>query len=122
MVEPARQTPPMPGNNIRRYLSHPRLRLAWIIPFGRSTFWTTFFVYPPLYIVEQGGSDAVVAVMLSLGQGLLFCAPFFGRLGRRHGIRGIIIGAGVLSGARSEERRVGKECVSTCRSRWSLCH
>src|SRR3546814_4552865 len=23
---------------------------------------------------------------------------------------------------RSEERRVGKECVSTCRSRWSTCH
>src|SRR3546814_16992734 len=28
--------------------------------------------------------------------------------------------AGVL--ARSEERRVGKECVSTCRSRWSPYH
>src|SRR3546814_9621568 len=25
-------------------------------------------------------------------------------------------------GARSEERRVGKECVSTCRSRWSPYH
>src|SRR3546814_13858285 len=24
--------------------------------------------------------------------------------------------------ARSEERRVGKGCVSTCRSRWSPCH
>src|SRR3546814_15488428 len=24
--------------------------------------------------------------------------------------------------SRSEERRVGKECVSTCRSRWSLYH
>src|SRR3546814_16845140 len=24
--------------------------------------------------------------------------------------------------ARSEERRVGKECVSTCRSRWSPAH
>src|SRR3546814_13111036 len=23
---------------------------------------------------------------------------------------------------RSEERRVGKECVRTCRSRWSRCH
>src|SRR3546814_11517234 len=23
---------------------------------------------------------------------------------------------------RAEERRVGKECVSTCRSRWSQCH
>src|SRR3546814_3401913 len=26
------------------------------------------------------------------------------------------------SGSRSEERRVGKECVSTCRSRWSPYH
>src|SRR3546814_16258472 len=26
------------------------------------------------------------------------------------------------SGPRSEERRVGKECVSTCRSRWSSYH
>src|SRR3546814_12116650 len=27
-----------------------------------------------------------------------------------------------LLGRRSEERRVGKECVSTCRSRWSPYH
>src|SRR3546814_5022009 len=27
-----------------------------------------------------------------------------------------------LSNERSEERRVGKECVSTCRSRWSPYH
>src|SRR3546814_7715298 len=27
-----------------------------------------------------------------------------------------------LGEARSEERRVGKECVSTCRSRWSPSH
>src|SRR3546814_11147863 len=40
--------------------------------------------------------------------------------------RGFILGA-VLAyeltlGFRSEERRVGKECVSTCRSRWSPYH
>src|SRR3546814_12694455 len=29
---------------------------------------------------------------------------------------------GVLATSRSEERRVGKECVSTCRSRWSPYH
>src|SRR3546814_20179283 len=28
----------------------------------------------------------------------------------------------VGTGLRSEERRVGKECVSTCRSRWSPYH
>src|SRR3546814_15402334 len=39
--------------------------------------------------------------------GLLTC----GRCGRRLGV--------VYSGRRSEERRVGKECVSTCRSRWA---
>src|SRR3546814_12841125 len=30
--------------------------------------------------------------------------------------------AAALSSERSEERRVGKECVSTCRSRWSPYH
>src|SRR3546814_11870370 len=30
--------------------------------------------------------------------------------------------AGAIARARSEERRVGKECVSTCRSRWSPYH
>src|SRR3546814_536740 len=29
---------------------------------------------------------------------------------------------GIFGGERSEERRVGKECVSTCRSRWSPYH
>src|SRR3546814_1897412 len=29
---------------------------------------------------------------------------------------------GVVPHTRSEERRVGKECVSTCRSRWSPYH
>src|SRR3546814_12422642 len=29
---------------------------------------------------------------------------------------------GLPLGDRSEERRVGKECVSTCRSRWSPLH
>src|SRR3546814_8723982 len=36
-------------------------------------------------------------------------------------LRATVIGAGANLGMtqRSEERRVGKECVSTCRSRWS---
>src|SRR3546814_16871025 len=36
-----------------------------------------------------------------------------------YGITPQIQGGG---GSRSEERRVGKECVSTCRSRWSPYH
>ena len=38
-------------------------------------------------------------------------------------VLGIIIGVlPGLGGARSEERRVGKECTMTCRSRWSPYH
>src|SRR3546814_4795080 len=39
---------------------------------------------------------------------------------RIFGLRGAIPDIGI--GPRSEERRVGKECVSTCRSRWSPYH
>src|SRR3546814_13242514 len=35
---------------------------------------------------------------------------------------GLLMGAENAISARSEERRVGKECVSTCRSRWSPYH
>src|SRR3546814_11793249 len=34
-------------------------------------------------------------------------------------VRALARAGGGDGGARSEERRVGKECVSTCRSRWS---
>src|SRR3546814_14461494 len=34
----------------------------------------------------------------------------------------VITSVGNPAEARSEERRVGKECVSTCRSRWSPYH
>src|SRR3546814_5582112 len=37
-------------------------------------------------------------------------------------VGGKLLEAGVREDVRSEERRVGKECVSTCRSRWSPYH
>src|SRR3546814_10221489 len=52
-------------------------------------------------------------------------APFGGELGAAYlGMQGDIWDAQkdmalAATGARSEERRVGKECVRTCRSRWS---
>src|SRR3546814_12892014 len=36
--------------------------------------------------------------------------------------RGPAASVGAKARSRSEERRVGKECVSTCRSRWSPDH
>src|SRR3546814_3799681 len=41
---------------------------------------------------------------------------------RRYGALLLILAPGEQPTERSEERRVGKECVSTCRSRWSPYH
>src|SRR3546814_8191539 len=53
--------------------------------------------------VEQG---AVVVIMEAMKMQMEIRAPRSGQ----------------ISVIRSEERRVGKECVSTCRSRWSPYH
>src|SRR3546814_6580921 len=45
------------------------------------------------------------------------------RLKQPHGLdRPLLVDASGGAAHRSEERRVGKECVSTCRSRWSPYH
>ena len=44
------------------------------------------------------------------------------QLGFSQGVVGAPSSMVKLFGGRSEERRVGKECVSTCRSRWSPYH
>src|SRR3546814_13903162 len=75
----------------------------------------------------------------NLTPAMIFCRGLLGYNNRqelelRNGMRPEIIRAGdrivmlsrteygVMRMSRSEERRVGKECVSTCRSRWSPYH
>src|SRR3546814_16091187 len=56
---------------------------------------------------------------LSADIGVGFCRTAF----QLHRADIVMFGeSGVLQFMRSEERRVGKECVSTCRSRWSPYH
>src|SRR3546814_8943210 len=55
-------------------------------------------------------------------ESVLACAPDAGHIHVGARERDIDIELVVLLGERSEARRVGKECVSTCRSRWSPYH
>jgi MFS family permease len=82
-----------PLANIGRFVSQPRLRLAWIIAFGRSCFWTTFFVYGPLFMVITGQGEIAGGLLVSAANGLLFTAIFWGRAGKRFGARRVITGA-----------------------------
>jgi len=79
-----------PLANIGRFIAQPRLRLAWLIAFGRSCYWTTFFVYGPLLMVVTGQGELAGGLLISAGNALLFCAIFWGRIGRRYGLRNVI--------------------------------
>ena len=79
-----------PLANVMRFVRQPRLRLAWMVAFGRSCFWTTFFIYGPLLMVESGVGKQVGGLMISASQVLLLFAYVFGRLAHRYGVRAII--------------------------------
>ncbi len=79
-----------PLANVRRFVMQPRLRLAWLIAFGRSCFWTSFFIYGPLLIVEGGLSKQFGGLMISASQAVLLSAYVSGRLAQRHGVRIVI--------------------------------
>lgn len=79
-----------PLANVARFIRQPRLRLAWMIAFGRSCFWATFFIYGPLLVVEGGVSKQISGLMISGSQVLLLAAYLFGKLAVRVGVRPVI--------------------------------
>src|SRR5690606_29727127 len=76
-----------PIANINRFVRQPHLRLTWVIAFGRSCFWTTFFVYGPILMVVTGEGELAGGILVSAGNALLFTALFWGRAGKRFGGR-----------------------------------
>src|SRR3546814_17728258 len=78
-------------------------------------------------VIPTRPKDAYLARVIALNAGIPAEAPAL-TLNRPcgSGLQAIISGAQTIAlgeaHVRSEERRVGKECVSTCRSRWSPYH
>lgn len=97
-IAPARQPPPNPLRNIGRFLGQPRLRLGWLIAFGRSSWWSQFFTFAPLYMVTSGQSALASAALISLGNAAVLLTVLVGRLALRVGVRQVIVGAYLLAG------------------------
>lgn len=79
-----------PYRNIRRFIAQPRLRLAWMIAFGRSCFWVTFFVYAPILVVQSGLGKQAGGFLVSAGNAMLITAYLFGKYAQRTGVRRVI--------------------------------
>ncbi len=81
---------PNPLRFIPRFVRQPRLRLAWLLTFGRSAWWTMFFIYAPIFCVESGLGEEMAGIILSAGSAAILLVPLFGRLGRRVGLRSVL--------------------------------
>jgi predicted MFS family arabinose efflux permease len=79
--------PARPLGYVGRFVGQPRLRLAWLIAFGRSSFWSTFFVYGPILMVATGQSAVAGGILVSLGNVMLVTTIWWGRLSARTGVR-----------------------------------
>ena len=100
---PIRAGKTMPSNpfaSLGRFWEQPRLRLAWIIAFSRSTFWVTFFVYVPILMVEGHAGPLAGGIAIAAGNAMLLNNLLVTGLVRRLSLRFMITlsfwGAGVL--------------------------
>jgi predicted MFS family arabinose efflux permease len=90
IIRQGKPNTPTPLANVSRFIEQPRLRLAWLIAFGRSSFWATFFIYSPIMMVQGGLGKQAGGWLVSLSQAFLITAYFAGPIARRWGVRRVI--------------------------------
>ena len=91
----ARAAPPRrslsPALYLLRFFSQPRLRLGWALAAGRSSWWSMYQVYAPIYAIQSGLGAEIGGAMVSIGVGWMWLVPLWGWLGRRYGLRRLLI-------------------------------
>ena len=80
-----------PALYLVRFFSQPRLRLGWALAVGRSSWWGMFQVYAPIYAIQSGLGAEIGGAMVSIGVGWMWTVPLWGWLGRRYGLRWLLI-------------------------------
>jgi MFS family permease len=97
-VAAATRPPPNPFSNLKRFVSQPRLLLGWAIAFGRSAWWSMFFVYPTLYLRNNAVDDSWTGALTGAGNLLLLLTLPIGWMAQRTGIRRPIVTAFLAAG------------------------
>ncbi|MEQ8369186.1 MAG: MFS transporter [Alphaproteobacteria bacterium] len=77
----------------RRFFVQPRLRLAWVLAAGRAGWWGMFFIYGPIFVVQNGMPESTGGLLASAGTAFLFIIPARGWVSRRYGLRWLMLGA-----------------------------
>jgi len=87
---PSRHKPPNPLRYLPRFFAQPRLRLAWSLAGARSAWWSTFYIYTPIFAVVSGLGAEAGGAIASIGTAWIFLVPLWGWVGRRYGLLKLI--------------------------------
>ncbi len=99
VIQPARNPAVNLLRVIPRFFSQPGLRIAYSVTLTRAIFWTSVFIYGPIYVVEAGLPTWIAGGLLSIVSGLLLASPLIRRLASRYGTRFMIIVSMLLIGS-----------------------
>ena len=88
--------PPSPLKFVPRFVSQPRLVLAWVLALGRNGWWVMNFIYTPIYVASAGYRPEVGGALVSLGLAPMLLVRVWGRIGGAIGVRNLMaIGYGL---------------------------
>ena len=90
-----------PIRHIGRFFSQPRLRLAYGLITARSAWWAMFVIYVPIYAKQTGLGELAGAAIVSIGTAWTLSLPLWGWMGRRFGLRRLLMGGFLATGSMS---------------------
>ena len=84
-LQPATEPPPSPLRFVPRFVSQPRLVLAWVLALGRNGWWVMNFIYTPIYVANAGYRPEAGGALVSLGLAPMLLVQVWGGSARPSG-------------------------------------
>ncbi len=98
-IQKAKSRPPNPFAYLHRFAKQPRLLAGWTFAVIRASAWWVYVVYLPIYAIENGYSEQLGGILLSVSNAFLFLTPLMLKAMRGHVRKAVILGfagAGIL--------------------------
>lgn len=99
LITKSRTAPANPFAYFHRFFVQPRLITGWVFAVIRSCGWWVYVVYLPIYAVQNGLSEQLGGIALSISNGALFVTPFMLRFVQRSSVRKAVRTGFLVSGA-----------------------
>lgn len=87
LITRSRKKPPNPIAFLSRFAAQPRLIAGWLFAVIRSCGWWVYVVYLPIFAIENGLSEELGGIVLSISNAALFLTPYMLRWMQRRSVR-----------------------------------